>query len=482
MIDSNKSDRLISSWDDLRYEEKKSVLDSSVVASVFFGTESEEMKKRDEILNRYKINISCSNCNDSEEENYIKGINPICPKCLKKRKEAEMTEEKAAEWILNHYYFLTIFDNEKKTYVYIADQGIWNCSVAEAVIGKEAKILFGNQLNITKLNNTILNIKTMTFETKFKFNSASTTINNKIYINLLNGVLDLKEQKLMAHNTKFAFLNTINVKYNKDAAVPEKILRFLDEITTPNIKNFINLLEAFAYPLIPGYPIQQAITLVGGGGNGKTTYLNVLGEFYDRQNKSSVTLQQLGKASEGGSPFVITRLQGKLLNIADDLPNTPIKDLGFFKVLTGGSEIEGEHKYGATESFINYAKFYFSANQMPVINENSIAFYRRFMFIELKNIIKNPKDQSKIIEELTTEEEKSGLLNILINVVIPKLIKNQKFTFGDDIKKTEEIYMIHSNTSELFCKTKLEVDSQEELKKSELFENYQDFCLEFLFR
>jgi P4 family phage/plasmid primase-like protien len=238
---------------------------------------------------------------------------------------------------------------------------------------------------------------------------------------------------------------------------------------------FINLLESFAYPLLPGYPIQRAVVLVGSGKNGKTTYLKILESFYGEKYVAHLSLQQLSKEAEKQT-FSILSLFGKLLNIYDDLPKWPLKDVGYFKQLTGGSSVEGEKKFGGRFSFTNSAKFYFSANEMPDVSEDTEAFFRRFHFIELNKKIENPRDLNEILKEILSEEEKSKILNLLIVIAFGKLKVKNDFTFAKSVEEIAEIYEKHSNTAKLFCEEMLVYDPSAEIEKRELFEKYKEFC------
>src|SRR5208283_2759033 len=83
-----------------------------------------------------------------------------------------------------------------------------------------------------------------------------------------------------------------------------------------------------------------------------------------------------------------------------------------FKMLTGGDSIGTEKKFKDEYSFVNYAKLIFSANKPPkVTDEDSYAFWRRWILIEFPNQFGDDKKDPEILNKLTAEAELSGLLN-----------------------------------------------------------------------
>ncbi|MGC8622285.1 MAG: DNA primase family protein, partial [Caldisphaera sp.] len=408
------------------------------------------------------------------KQNFYIGIDSICPSCHRKLGEEYLQPGKIAEWLLSHYKFATTEDEDQSIFLY-SEKGIWEKEIVDPTIKKELTIIYGGKLTGEKFNNVKLNIQAKTYVSRSEFSSAIKQVDNEILINVRNGVLHYPSMKLTEHSPDYYFFSRLEIDFKPDAPTPEKFLDFLGTISLPNEENFVNLLEAFAYPLLPGYPIQRAIALIGAGQNGKSTFLKAMETFYGEKYISHLTMQQLSSAIEG-QPFALTRIIGKIANIADDLPSKPVRDVGYFKQLTGGSSVEAERKFGSRLSFVNTAKFYFAANQMPAVSEDTIAFYRRFLFIEFSNIIEKPRDQKEIMNEICSEQEKSGLLNLLLLFVIPKLLKNNDFSFAKNVDEIAEQYQKHSNTAQLFCEKRLEYDPESSIKKEDLWQIYEQYC------
>ncbi len=465
-----------SSWNDLPDEERQTALKDGFYFETLKATFPQaDFSERDRLLEKYAIKSRCGFCEAVIAANYLTGVPEVCPQCKRKSLAASSAPGAVADWMLKHYSFATTEDKDQNLFIYDNSTGTWSDEKADATLKRECAVIYGDNFTTQRLNNVRLSLQAKTFVARNRFSSAIKQQDGKILINLKNGVLDLLSDELMPLDSKYYFLGQLNVSFDRNAPVPEKFLSFLLQITLPNEENFINLLEGFAYPLIPGYPIQRSFALIGAGSNGKSTYLKALELFYGEKYIAHLTMQQLSSAIEG-QPFSLAQLIGKLANVADDLPAKAIKDVGYFKQLTGGSSVEAERKFGNRMSFVNEAKFYFAANTMPAVSEDTVAFFRRFLFIEFSNVIKSPKDQKEVLTYMMSEAERSGLFNLLLVYVVPRLLKQNDFTFAKSTEEVAEQYQRHSNTSKLFFDRMLEYDPEGLIKKEDLFSAYQKFC------
>jgi len=370
-----------------------------------------------------------------------------------------------AEELQNLFRFYTDQTTDE-LYIYHEDKGIWKPD-GEAIINKIVETQLGYIASTRAISEVIDHIKRYNYLDPDKLNV------NKPFINLKNGVLDLETGQLLPHDPEFYFKNYVNVKYNPELNIPKKIIDFLLDRADGNDEKFIDLLEALAFPLLPDYRIHVAIMLVGETHRGKTTYLILLQRIYGKENASYLTIQQISKASEE-HPFILTSLIDKMINIADDLPERPITDVGLFKQLTGESPILAEKKFGGTISFVNRAKMFFSANKIPEVYENTDAFFSRWLIIEFNKPIQNEKPN--FVNELTSEDELSNILPLLEWIARNKLMKNTKFTFQKTPEENAELYAKHSNSAKLYCEKRLNVKPEGKILKENLFKDYKKWC------
>ena len=440
-----------------------------------------DFSEHDRLLKKYEITLTCRYCDTGILANFLRGIPTSCPQCKRQSLNVPTAPGAVADLLIRYYRVATTENKDQNLYIYDESTGTWSDEKADAILKRECGVIFGDNISAQRVNNVRLALQAKSFVKPNVFCSAVVHKEGKLFINLVNGILEVDLQSfrptLSQHSPDFYFLSQIPVVYDPDAKVPDKFLDFLAQITLPNEENFINLLEGFGYPLLPGYPIQRVLALLGSGWNGKSTYFAAMERFYDKRYVSHLTMQQLSKAAEN-SPFALVQLQGRLANIGDDLPKEAVRDVGYFKMLTGGSSVEAERKFGNRFSFVNSAKFFFSANRMPEVSEDTVAFYRRFLFVEFTNVISNPRDQEEVLAEIMGEEQKSGLLNIFLVFVLPRLVKQNDFTCARGVDIVAEQYQKHSNTAKLFFDKRIEYAPAGVISKENLWLTYQQFCSE----
>jgi len=204
------------------------------------------------------------------------------------------------------------------------------------------------------------------------------------------------------------------------------------------------LYEIIGYTLYPRYSIHKMIMLVGEGGNGKTTYANLIKRFLGNENVSARDLQSLAEYQ-----FSRIDLVGKLANIFVDLPKKPLKETGVIKALTGEDTIiiDIKHRPRGFE-YENYAKMIFTANELPPVYDQSLGWWRRWIVIEFPNKFLS-EDELEIPEEkrneyierkriefldsIATREELSGLL-VMSLLAVRDLIRRGSFSIRGDFK------------------------------------------------
>ncbi|GAI17012.1 unnamed protein product, partial [marine sediment metagenome] len=94
--------------------------------------------------------------------------------------------------------------------------------------------------------------------------------------------------------------------------------------------------------------------------------------------------------------FAVADLFGKLVNLYADIPSTKMEHVGVFKMLTGGDTIGAEKKFRDRFGFNNYARLVFSTNKPPKVDEDTLAFWRRWIMINLPNKFEGGKGEDSV--------------------------------------------------------------------------------------
>lgn len=289
-------------------------------------------------------------------------------------------------------------------------------------------------------------------------------------IPLENGVLDISKDpfELKPHSPDYMFFNKIPVKYDPEADCPA-IKKFMREITNSE-EDVIILEEVIGFCLYREYFIAKALMAVGDGSNGKSTFLNLVKAFLGQQNVSGRSLQDLELHR-----FAKADLYTKLANIYADLPDKALQSTGTFKMLTGRDLIAAEKKFSQPFHFANYAKLLFSANKVPEANDDSSAFFRRWIIIVFPKTFTGSNADPYILEKLTTEKELSGVLNLAL-ARLNNLLKTGQFSHSKTIEEMKEDYIRKSSPIAAFLMDCIETDCDAFIEKKALYAVFAEYC------
>ena len=158
-----------------------------------------------------------------------------------------------------------------------------------------------------------------------------------------------------------------------------------------------------------------------------------------------------------------TELYGKVANIDADFSKEALKNTGVLKKMTGGDYIPAEKKFCPPFQFVNHAKLLFSANEIPMAEDETDAFFSRLIIINFPNQFLGNKADPIIIRKLTTDDELSGLLRITLRR-LPRVLKEGISTTSSSIDENYEKYILSSYPVRAFFEAVLEHDKDKHLQ------------------
>lgn len=336
-----------------------------------------------------------------------------------------------ADFLCSRLEFITFNANE--IYVFNKMNGLYE--EAEGIISLLVKYIVGENTKPGKINDVIGCVKANTYVKRDNYEPPAhlTPINN--------GILNTKTGDLEAFNKNYFFVRKLHVTYDVLAKCPN-IEEFL-KVVLPNEKDRETWLYMVAYCFVRHYEIQKLFVMVGGGSNGKSTGNRIITSLLGNKCISNRSIQDLCNVN---NRFSKGSLYQRYANIVSDLPKNALTDTGGVKTLTGGDWINTDVKFKNDFEFQNHAKLIFSANELPRTPDETDAFFRRFIILDWNTVFTESNVKMNLIQELTTEEELSGLLNLLL----PKIIElsnasNFKFPSEISIEETRTKYLLKSN-------------------------------------
>jgi len=217
---------------------------------------------------------------------------------------------------------------------------------------------------------------------KYPFNICDGVVNvnnGVVVINFENGTFEL-----VKHDPKFRFNYKFDVCFNpdnkNDTIHTEAIMQYVEKI---DIELLYQIPAQAILQMMGSDPFKKAYLIQGDMDAGKSAYLQILLRMFGDSTHSQVSLQALGK-----NRFALAELEGKILNVYDDLSNIPLNDAGVFKTLTGKREQRIERKYSDGYNAILSAVHVYTCNKPPEFDINmqdDTAFWGRWEYVRFIN-------------------------------------------------------------------------------------------------
>ena len=291
-----------------------------------------------------------------------------------------------------------------------------------------------------KLSSIIVELKThitaMGSHTDYPFNNDTQTIpveNGIVKINY-----DTEEVSLLAHGPQHLFTYKLFVTYNP-LVKNCKVIPLLKRMVEPeNIKTLIQIPAQALLQMQTGHAYKKAYLLQGEPHAGKTSYLKLLYMIFGDEFTTAISLQQLCE-----DRFVGGNLEGKLLNIYDDLEDVALEVIDQFKTLTGDCRHGIERKYAIKYTGKVTAAHIFTCNYPPEYPEKvkrDAAFWARWEYIKFPfTYAVNPN----FYVEWYTDENLSSFFNLTLAAMLT--IKKRGLLSNSDIQEVMMNWSINSD-------------------------------------
>ena len=288
------------------------------------------------------------------------------------------------------------------------------------------------------------------------------------FINVKNGLLDWATGELVPHSPDVASAVQVPVAWRPGAVCPA-IDKFLAEALPDDAVD--HGLEILGYELYPGNPLQQAVMLLGPGGNGKTTFLTLARHLCGAANFSAVSLQALGE-----NRFAAAELFGRLANICGDLDARAIKRTDLFKQLTGGDPIMAERKFGHPFTFVCFALPIFSANEPPKSADQTDAWFDRWRIVPFDVRFRGTEREDPHLDgKITARAELEGLLVKAVGA-LQRLMDRGRFEPPESCQGATALYRDQLDTVRGFVGECVVFDVDAWTARSDFYQSYRGWA------
>lgn len=297
------------------------------------------------------------------------------------------------------------------------------------------------------------------------------------YIPFKNLVVNRKTRDVYPHSPEYGFTYCLEFDYDPNALAP-LWTKFLDDITEGNEEK-CRLLEEFAGYCISGDQqwLQKALIMVGDGANGKSVFMEILGEVAGEGAHSTLSMQSLS-----ASPQTRYQLVNKLFNYSEETSIGAMLESDIFKIISVGGSMEVKKLYVQPFTVFSRAKLIISSNSMPMSTDKSHGFYRRLAIVQFNKKFSpgDPGYDPNIKEKL--RQELPGIANRLL-LAYDRLKERGMLPDGAVLREAVEQYAKESNPVHIFYDQHLEVLPSDDVnyenaleKISEVYEHYRMMC------
>jgi P4 family phage/plasmid primase-like protien len=301
--------------------------------------------------------------------------------------------------------------------------------------------------------------------------------NKKLLINCRNGVLDVRERRLLPHaGDELGDLPQINANFDLGASA-ERWKQFLAEIFPEDAtKKYGELGKAdvlqqfFGYCLLPDCRYQKAMFMRGFGANGKSVVLNALISVIGKENTSALSIDDLNQR------FMPQFLDGKMINATSRDIMRSGTAFEKFEYAVRGDALTAERKYGGVWVFNPTAKWLIAMNEIPDLPYISYTFIaRNVIVLEFRRRFHQSEIDPRLSDKL--DEERDGILTWAVHG-LEKLLRHKGFEIPEMVKEEIAGFMLYANSVLLFVDEELVIDKDQEIGAVELFDAYKKWCID----
>lgn len=297
---------------------------------------------------------------------------------------------------------------------------------------------------------------------------------NRPLVNCLNGVIDVMTGELLSHSPEYHFKHCINANYNPGAECP-RYLEYVYHLFDGD-EELVQLLQVVQGYICSHYNNAKTAFLVYGEPHtGKSVFNNIMERIIGKNLVTHADLSYLCRQEYAAS------LAGKLLNVAPDLKNTPLRDVGFFKSLVSHDDtISTRALYSNPGEVRGETKMLFTSNHLiefeNTVGENDVhAVFNRLLYLPVQC---KPIDESEENKHLSKElfEERDAIFTWGIEGLRKYIESGERFPKSVLSEQIKQLNIAKYCPEKIFFDDFLESEEKKSVSVSVVKELFAKFC------
>ena len=291
------------------------------------------------------------------------------------------------------------------------------------------------------------------------------------FIPLGSKIFDISSGLQFSYTPDFPFLSRLPWDFRPDAPAAEMVDKVIDGLCGGDVEKRELLLELIGNALYRANIFRGAAFLYNSvGANGKSTFLNMLCQFFGRDNCSFLSLKDTNEK------FRLMEIYGKFVNLGDDISGDFLSDAAIFKKLVTGETIIAENKGETPVSFRPYAKLFFSLNTLPSIGDRSAALFDRIIIFPLTKSYKGGERDISLKDRIWTRGEMEYLMRLAVEG-LQRLLKRGDFVRPKSCQTALQEFELENNPISSFLEEYPDRDRINGAPTSLVYKDYSEWCL-----
>lgn len=291
------------------------------------------------------------------------------------------------------------------------------------------------------------------------------------YLNFSNCVLNTRTLETHPHSPTYGFFDVRDFAYDPRAESP-LFDKFLIEIMDGDQEK-AEILKEYGGYCISGDPcwLQKCLVLVGDGSNGKSIFMEILGDVVGKLSHAAIPMQELEKDT------MRHYLVNKLFNYSEETSMKALSDSSTFKLLVTGGVMTVRQLYVQPYITENRAKLIISANNMPYSTDKSYGHLRRLLIVNLNVIFEAGTERHDPHLKSKLQAELPGICNTFLTAYNKLKDRGGMFSGMEKIREATKEYMEESDPTVMFINEFI-TDGEETdmVKVSEVYETFRMMC------
>lgn len=282
-------------------------------------------------------------------------------------------------------------------------------------------------------------------------------------INLRNGTLHFTSDGTELKSFSKEDGLTYQLSYDFDPSAEAPIFKkFLDHVL-PDMALQKLVFQYVGYVFLRNMNLEKVLFLYGDGSNGKSVLLNVIRGLVGHEQSCGYSLEDITQ-----NPASRAELGKHLLNVCTEISGR--MSISIFKKIASREPLSVNPKYKDPYTMHDYATSIFSANKLPMITEQTGAFFRRFIIVPFSVHIPEHEQDRELASKIIGNEM-SGVWNRVVEGVASVLAIG-KFEIPTSVQAMVDDFRTESDTVLLYMEG-YRPSSSEWILFSELYSYYK---------